>query len=429
LARADGRDAATEREEVVKIIRLTASNFKKLRAVEITPTGNLVQVTGRNGAGKTSILDAIWVTLAGASAIQPVPIRLGEESARIQLDLGELVVTRTFKRVGDGEFTTAITVANAEGARFPSPQRMLDELLGALSFDPLAFARMGPKEQFNELRRFVPGVDFEEIEKQNALDYSKRTDINRRAKEARAQAAGITLAPVAAEPEDEWALVDELQRAMEHNAAVDAHVAALESHVLTISRLYDEARGLREQAERLEARAKQLEAVPPEPLAPRVDVSSIRARIDQAHALDADRAKRAERKRLEALANELEEIGEGLTLAMQLREEAKRDAVAAAQMPVPDITFGDGVILKAGVPFDQASDAEKLRASVAIAMAGNPKLKVLRIRDGSLLDSDSLRLIAEMAQERQFQVWVERVADDGKVGFVIEDGQVKESAS
>ena len=410
----------------MKIVRLTASNFKRLKAVEIAPDGNLVQITGRNGMGKTSVLDAIWAALAGASAIQAVPIRLGEDSARIQLDLGELVVTRTFKRVGDSDFTTAITVANAEGARFPSPQRMLDDLLGALSFDPLAFARMSPKEQFNELRRFVPDVDFDAIEKQNALDYSKRTDINRQAKEARAQAAGINVPPLLpGEEASEEALLDEYERVMAENRALDAAETLRNSALQGIKRAREEAAALRQQADRLEAKAKADEAALLSAPAPRADVTLIRARIAAAHEAGKHRAARAERDRLAALASDLEQQGEALTKAMERREQAKRDAVAAAQMPLPDITFGDGVILKAGVPFEQASDAEKLRASVAIAMAGNPKLRVLRIRDGSLLDSDSLRLIAEMAQERDYQVWVERVSDDGKVGFVIEDGQLK----
>src|SRR3989337_2937510 len=59
----------------MKILKLTAENVKKLRAVEITPTGELVEVTGRNGAGKTSVLDAIWWALAGTKHIQAVPIR------------------------------------------------------------------------------------------------------------------------------------------------------------------------------------------------------------------------------------------------------------------------------------------------------------------------------------------------------------------
>lgn len=42
----------------MKIIRLDAANVKRLKAVEITPDGTLQVVTGANGAGKSSVLDA-----------------------------------------------------------------------------------------------------------------------------------------------------------------------------------------------------------------------------------------------------------------------------------------------------------------------------------------------------------------------------------
>jgi hypothetical protein len=54
----------------------------------------------------------------------------------------------------------------------------------------------------------------------------------------------------------------------------------------------------------------------------------------------------------------------------------------------------------------------------------NSKLKVLRVRDGSLLDEDSMRVLAEICAEHDFQCWIERVDGSGKVGFVISDGQV-----
>ncbi len=62
--------------------------------------------------------------------------------------------------------------------------------------------------------------------------------------------------------------------------------------------------------------------------------------------------------------------------------------------------------------------------SVAIAMAGNPKLRVLRIKDGSLLDSKSYAMLQEMAELHDFQCWVEAVDESGTVGIVMEDGAV-----
>ena len=76
----------------MKILKLTCENFKKLRAVEITPKGELVEICGKNGAGKSSVLDSIWWALEGTKHIQAMPIRKGADKARIRLDLGEMVV-------------------------------------------------------------------------------------------------------------------------------------------------------------------------------------------------------------------------------------------------------------------------------------------------------------------------------------------------
>jgi hypothetical protein len=52
---------------------------------------------------------------------------------------------------------------------------------------------------------------------------------------------------------------------------------------------------------------------------------------------------------------------------------------------------------------------------------------VLRIRDGSLLSEKSMAVIAEMAEANDFQVWVELVDTSGRVGFVLEDGTVRDA--
>ena len=75
----------------MQIVSLTAENFKRLRAVLIEPKGGLVQVTGRNAQGKSSVLDAIAAALLGKDACPSDPIRHGEQSATIKLDLGEVV--------------------------------------------------------------------------------------------------------------------------------------------------------------------------------------------------------------------------------------------------------------------------------------------------------------------------------------------------
>jgi DNA repair exonuclease SbcCD ATPase subunit len=425
----------------MKIIALQAENIKKLVAVEIKPDGNMVQITGKNGQGKTSILDSIWWALAGTSNIQGAPIRKGQKEARIRLDLGEIVVTRTFREKEDGA-TSSITVENAKGARFTSPQAMLDELLGQLSFDPLAFARMAPAEQFDTLKKFVPGIDFDQIETQNKIDYAKRTDINRRAKEAKTLADRLAVPPdTPDEPIDESALVAQMETAGKHNADIEARKARRIDYQNQIKAKMDGSDVLQRQIEEARKRLDELEAATSQadveiedmkkklaaaPELPKpIDTSEIKVSISQAHEINQAVGVKKQQEAQQKAAEALEIEAEGLTEAMERRDTQKQEAIAAAKLPVDGIGFGDGVILLDGVPFDQASDAEQLRASIAIAMSLNPKLKVIRVRDGSLLDDDSMKLLSEMADSNDFQIWVERVDGSGKVGFVLEDGHLK----
>lgn len=421
----------------MRIVGLQAENFKKLVAVEIRPTGDVVSITGRNAQGKTSILDAIWAALAGAEHIQAQPIRAGEKTARIRLDLGELKVERRFTEKGG-----TLILENAEGARFPSPQKMLDSLIGALSFDPLAFVRMKPRAQYDELRRIAKvAVDFDKLDAANLKDYENRTEINRLAKAARAR--GEAIAPSVKEGTaavDETALLNKLQDAAVHNQDVAARLATRRGMQTDAQRLRADAESLRTQAADLRAQADVLDERAARSLAAAeqkeealanasdvpavIDVETVRAELDAAKAINAGVAQLRDRAAHFKNAADLEAEAEGLTAAIAAREKQKADAIMAAQMPVAGLGFGADVVTFNGIPLDQASSAEQLRVSLAIAMAANPKLRVIRIQDGSLLDPDSLAHIEAMAAAGDFQVWIERVDATGKVGIVIEDGMV-----
>ena len=61
--------------------------------------------------------------------------------------------------------------------------------------------------------------------------------------------------------------------------------------------------------------------------------------------------------------------------------------------------------------------------------AMNPRLRVLLIRNASLLDRESMRQVAVLAKEAGAQLWVERVEVDDQTTVLIEDGQVAGGAS
>lgn len=458
----------------MKIIQLTAHNVKRLRVVEITPDPVLTQITGKNESGKSSVLDSIWWALAGKDVIQDKPIRDGEETATIRLNLGDIIVKRTFERAGD-TFKTTLLVLNPAGAapgtpdkklpKWESPQAMLDAILGELTFDPLKFAKAKPREQLDELRKIAKvTIDIDALNLASAADFKRRTDINRDAKAKRSQADGIVVpADTPADPVDERAIIDKMTSAADFNAKLtdrqqkrdkaaldaatnrtgalgkrtlfdginsraDAKVAELQRQIEVAEKeRADELTRIEAEALSMETTARELDAklaaAPPLP-AP-MSVVDLRTSLDAAQRTNAAIDQRKKRDAIAAEAKTFEDQAESLTSAMEARERQITDAIKAAEMPIAGLGFGKDCILYNGIPFEQSSSAARLRVSASIAMASNPKLRVIRIQDGSLLDDDGIKIIAEMAAEKDFQVWMERVDSSGKIGVYMEDGEVK----
>lgn len=415
----------------MQILRLEAENFKRLRAVQIDPRGDMVLVAGRNAQGKSSVLDAISAALAGAGSCPADPIRHGEQAAQIRLDLGDVIVTRRFTAGG-----STLTLTNAEGAKFPSPQKMLDSLLGALTFDPLEFTRLRARDQFDRLKAVAKvDLDLDHLAQLNQRDYDRRTELNREAKAARAQLEGLRMpAGDVGEPRDVAQLVQNVQdlATMRMDSQRERDERRRMQNEMEAKRTRVEE--LRRQAESLMSEIKtlraQLEANPATPEPEEFDAEMARLneeiRTAQAHNEQVLQVKQVlqRKQELEAQAKSAEDRAAALTGSMEARQEAKEQALAAAAFPVPGLSLGDGQVLFNGVPLAQASSAEQLRISTALAMAANPKVKVVLIREGSLLDEDGLRLVAELAAEKGYQVWVEKVDSSRAMGVVIEDGQV-----
>lgn len=414
------------------IVQLTASNVKRLKAITIRPDGAAVVIGGRNGAGKSSVLDSIAMALGGAATKCPDPVRHGEDRAEIVVDLGEIVVRRTFDAGG----TSKLEVTTPEGAKFSSPQALLDKLCTELAFDPLAFARDKPRDQAETLRKLV-GLDFGQADTARAESYAERTRVNARTK---ALASRVAAMPDLGAPvpdvafADVLAARDEAARTNAANAAVRAQVVSLQRHLKTATAERDRLQQMLTIAETsVASAATELAAAETACVAAAdIDLAQFDARISQAEAATKRNAAARERARLAADRDASEKEAKELTKTIDRIDEWKAQQIAAAAMPIAGLSFSaDGGVTFGGVPFEQASQAERLRASVAIGLAMNPRLRVLLIRDASLLDTDGLRMVAEMAEAAGAQVWLERVEHDMSTTVLIEDGEVvtQEAAS
>lgn len=431
----------------MRIVNLQAENFQILRAVEISPDGDLVVIRGENEQGKSSVLNAIWVALAGRAVAPPVPVRKGEEQCHLRVDLGELVVTRTFTNKEGGTFTDTVKVESQDGRqRYSKPQQVLDELMGQIGFDPFAFVQLKPDAQAEMLLEMVPlPIDLEEMARFDESDFANRRDINREVAALKPLISAIPPEDIPEKPRDKTEIANRLASAADTNTAIGRERFAREQEAAEIERIRADAQRerdgieeLRRRIEEAEARAesadkaaaaRQEELDKREPIAEPVDTAALRdelARAEEEQAL-------IERQRRRATLVETHDAkvkeSEAFTAAISKREEDRRAALAKAKMPIEGLAFavnekGKALVTFNGVPFEQASTAQQIKASVAIAMATNPELRVLRIKDGSLLDKNSMAIIAAMAKDHDYQIWVEVVGSEG-VGIVIEDGAVK----
>jgi hypothetical protein len=402
----------------MKIVRFTAENVKRLKAVEISPEGAVQVISGRNAQGKSSVLDAIWLALGGGPAARATsrPVRDGEETAMVSLDLGDFVVTRTWK--GD---RTTLTVHGSDGARHSSPQAILDGLVGRLSFDPLEFTRRSSAEQRDALLSIVDlPFDPAALDADRARAYDLRTEIGRQQK-----AIGKVKKPESTLPLAEHSATDlfaEIQAArivkqteLDQRSGIAAMTAEIEAKTARIAELTAE---VSERTQSLEAATVALT------VAPEGHIERLEVRMEGLEV--ANEAIRDSNRNLASFTNSeaLHEEYEALTAEIAGLDSTKAKGLAAAAFPVDGLGFDESGVTYQGIPFSQASSAEQIQVSLAMAMSLNPTLRVIRIMDGSLLDADSLAAIAATADAADYQVWIERVGDGDAGAVVIEDGEI-----
>jgi energy-coupling factor transporter ATP-binding protein EcfA2 len=399
----------------MRILKFEASNFKRLVSVAIEPNGSIVQLRGSNGAGKSSCLDAIMALLGGEKFAPEVPIRQGSEAAEVSCVINDITVTKKWTTKG-----VCLEVLDATGLKVKSPQEMLSKLAGPLGFDPLAFTRYDAKKQLQMLKDLV-GLDFSDLDSQHADTFAERTIVNREVARYTAQVPSPVLGEVPANEVSASSLVSELDTAQAIKNKNDLKRAELEKLRAESKRIADEIMQLQKrQSEIRETGLKLAEEVKGivDP-----DIEKLRSDIKNVEARNAKFRQKQKREATLKILKEKQAEAEELTAKLKAIAAERAIRLASAKFPVDGLGFGDTGISYNGLPFSQSSQAEQLRVSIAIAIAMNPKLRIVLIRDGSLLDDKSMALVYEMAEKQDLQVWIE-IVGEGPVGIIIEDGMV-----
>ena len=409
------------------IVRLQASNVMNIDAIVVDANGNNVTLTGKNGAGKSAFLKAIEFALSGkALAATPEPVRHGEKSGDILLDLGDIVVKRHFTNE-----SSTVKIENKDGMVFKSPQALLDKFRGNISFDPMGFAGLPEKQQKEVLLGMIDlPLDLDELDLKRKGIYDNRTDVNRDIKRFEGQRDGILDLPDV--PDEEESAVDvmaDMQKATEkitENNQTRVDLTNISNHVKSLEAkwalLSSQIAGIEsEQTEAIKKRdileKEVVDLVDP-------DLEQFKCKLEDVEQINVQVRQKQDRTRIVTQINDMKATSLGMTVDMTAIDTLKTKTISEAGMPVDGLGFNESGVTFDDVPLSQCSDGQKRLISARIGMAMNPDLRVLWVNDASLLDTESINDLKVMADENGYQLWLEQVSDDEKVGVHIEAKEV-----
>ena len=349
--------------EPVKLIGLTVKDFNRIHVAEMRFDGDgLVPVCGRNGHGKSSALDALAWAFGGPRAVPSTtsPIRHGAKAADVVVETSTFRLERRQTASGN-----RFAMTGKDGTEIKSSQAALDAMYSALTFDPLAFARMKPAEQREAL---ISALGLEDelaaIEADRKRAFDERTIAGRQLKSVRAQFEALP-EPDPFTPAEEVSAADliaqmgEAQKLASERAHLDESlqrlaVASEETHA-RIKRLRAELEAEEEGLVRFGEQAATATVARDAITVP--DIDALQKRLDtieetnrEARAAKAWREKRTEVETAEQEHRALDAAVEGF-------EAARKSLVAGARLPVAGLEIHEDGLSLSGVPLGQASTA------------------------------------------------------------------------
>lgn len=413
--------------EPVTITSMSVVNFQGIAHAAVTLSGGTVFISGDNGQGKSSFLNAVATLFFGADYAGKVPVRKGEKRAEIVGTLSNGLHCRmTITEAG----TVSLAVTDASGLKLGTPRAVLNKLVGSLAFDPLRFiTELDPKKQIAELKT-ICGLDFTALDKQRDELYRRRTDVNREAKSAQ-NAVDQSPAHDASAPASEVSvaeLMTELKKIQQHNATCDRQekdIAAGEEALAANTRAQLELLAKLDELKEQEAKYRQALAARKAASSAKRETVILENQIAESGTLNQKLASNKRRAELEAVAKRWADESEKLTQQIDAIDADKSAKLAAAKMPIEGLGFTDDYVTYKGLPLQQASTREQMEISFAICASLNPTLRAVIIPHGSLITPSNRPHFEEIAKRYGMQPLVELADESGEVpGIVISEGRV-----
>lgn len=402
---------------MVKINTLELENVKRIKAVTLTPAENgLTIIGGRNGQGKTSVLDAIAWALGGEKFKPSSPTRDGSvipPHLKIELSNG-LVVERS----GDNSRLKVVDPNGKKGG-----QQLLNEFVETLALDLPRFMSANSKEKADTLLKIIGvGDELYRLDNEEQRLYNQRTEVGRLADQKEKYAREL---PVYSGLLSEPISVSELIKAQQNILARNGENQRKRAKLAEIQREYN---AKAEELEQLTKRVEELKSDLEIALKTAEDLedestAEIEENIGNAEELNEKIRANLDRERASAEAAEIRGQYDELTEKINEIRTARTALLDGAQMPLEGLSVEDGELTYNGAKWDCMSGAEQLKAATAIVRKLNPNCGFVLLDKLEQMDTDTLREFGGWLESEGLQVIATRVSTGGECSIIIEDGE------
>lgn len=405
--------------EPVKINELLIENVKRVKAVQFEPSADgLTIIGGRNGQGKTSVLDAIAWALGGNNYKPSIPERDGAlvpPNLHIELSNG-LIVERKGKN-------STLKVTDPNGNK--SGQQLLNEFVSTLALDLPKFINGSDKDKADSLLKILGiGDVLAQLDtKENQL-YAQRTEVGRIADRKKKATDEMPMYPnVPKEPVSATELIKQQQEILARNGENERkrQDAARYEQILANAQIaFDEAKAALQKAEQdcLTAR-KSAEDLHDE------STAELEKNLAEIEALNIKIRANSTKEAAEVEANNLQQEYDGLTEQIESVREERNKLLDSAELPLPGLSVKDGKLIYNNMPWDGMSGSDQLKVATAIVRKLNPQCGFVLMDKLEQMDLETLQEFGVWLKQEGLQVIATRVSTGDECSIIIEDGMVK----
>lgn len=407
----------------IKINTLQVENVKRVKAVALEPSANgLTVIGGKNGQGKTSVLDAIAWALGGDRYRPSNAEREGSTlPPHIKLELSNgLTVERSGKN-------SALKVVDTTGNR--SGQQLLNEFVEQLAIDLPRFLRASNREKADTLLQVIGvGDQVRSLEVKEKEVYNRRHMIGQEADRKRKYADELPHYPAAPnEPVSASQLIRQQQDILARNGENQRKRMRANQIEHEYGRTAAHVSLLRSQLADAEKQLQQLEAdlaIAQKDALDLQDESTdeIERSLQEIEQINIQVRANCDREKAEQDAAHYAQQYQDLTKELEEIRHDKYALLDSAKLPLPGLSVEDGELTYNGKKWDCMSGADQLIAATAIVRAINPKCGFVLLDKLEQLDADTLLSFGSWLEEQGLQAIATRVSTGPECSIIIEDG-------